>query len=435
MASIGIRREDKTDQERRAPVAPEHVQQLVNDNALKVYVESSTKRIFNDSEYGSAGAEIVDELPPCDLILGVKEIPTGRYLEGKPHLFFSHVIKAQPYNMPMLKHILDLNCTLLDYELVADENGRRLIFFGVQAGQAGMINTLWSLGKRWQEFGYDTPLAELRQARTYDSLASAKEHIRNIGERIKADGLPSILLPFTIGVAGYGSVSKGAQEILNLLGPKEINPEELENLQLTKEDKETIYKVVFKEEHLVKRIENPEQFDLQEYYNHPELYKSQFSNYLPHLTMLVNAIYWETQYPRLVTNDQVKAILNGIINPKLTVIGDVTCDVKGSIECTEKATMPENPVYVVDPRKGEIIDGFKGEGLQMMTVDILPTEIPLESTIAFGDMLMPFLPQLANLNYVDPLESLNLPKAFKNAITTHRGQLTPGYVYLEKSLV
>ncbi len=435
MASIGIRREDKTDQERRAPLAPEHVQQLVNDNAIKVFVESSSTRIFKDSEYGSAGAEIVDELPPCDLVLGVKEIPVGRYLEGKPHLFFSHVIKAQPYNMPMLKHILDQNCTLLDYEVVADESGRRLIFFGVQAGQAGMINSLWSLGKRWQVFGYETPLAELRQARTYDSLASAKEHLRQVGEKIRSEKLPSTLLPFTCGVAGYGSVSKGAQEILDILEPEEISPEELENLDQVNENDAKIYKVVFEEKHLVSRIENPDQFDLQEYYNHPELYRTKFAGYLPHLTMLVNAIYWEPRYPRLVTNDQVKAILNGIINPKLTVIGDVTCDVQGSIECTEKATMPENPVYVVDPRKGELIDGFKGDGLQMMTVDILPTEIPLESTIAFGDMLMPYLPQLANLNYEDSLENLNLPPAFEKAIIAHRGQLTPNYSYLEKSLV
>jgi hypothetical protein len=41
------------------------------------------------------------------LILGVKEVPGDQLLADKTYMFFSHTIKAQPYNMPMLDIILN----------------------------------------------------------------------------------------------------------------------------------------------------------------------------------------------------------------------------------------------------------------------------------------------------------------------------------------
>lgn len=41
------------------------------------------------------------------MILGVKEVPGDQLLPGKTYMFFSHTIKAQPYNMRMLDVILE----------------------------------------------------------------------------------------------------------------------------------------------------------------------------------------------------------------------------------------------------------------------------------------------------------------------------------------
>ena len=41
--------------------------------------------------------------------------------------------------MPMLQHLLDRRCHLVDYERMTDDRGRRLVFFGRHAGLAGMI--------------------------------------------------------------------------------------------------------------------------------------------------------------------------------------------------------------------------------------------------------------------------------------------------------
>lgn len=67
-------------------------------------------------------------------------------MPDKTYMFFSHTHKGQSYNMPMLQNILDKNITLLDYELLKDQDSRRLVQFSRFAGYAGMIDGLHSLG-------------------------------------------------------------------------------------------------------------------------------------------------------------------------------------------------------------------------------------------------------------------------------------------------
>lgn len=72
---LGIRREDKDRWERRAPLAPFHVQQLVKQG-IDVIVQPSPVRIFPNEAYETAGAKVQEDLSPADTIIGVKEIPS-----------------------------------------------------------------------------------------------------------------------------------------------------------------------------------------------------------------------------------------------------------------------------------------------------------------------------------------------------------------------
>ncbi len=76
MHKIGIRYEDKYKMERRVPLVPEHVRQLI-DMGIEVEVVRSEKRIFKDEEYEAVGATLVDEITNSDIVLGVKEMPIG----------------------------------------------------------------------------------------------------------------------------------------------------------------------------------------------------------------------------------------------------------------------------------------------------------------------------------------------------------------------
>ena len=430
---IGIRREDMYAWERRTPLVPSDLAELAASDSFEFLVQSSEKRAFTDDQYRAAGHDVVASLEACPVIIGLKEIPVEVFEQGKPYVFFSHVIKGQPANMPMLQRALDLGCTILDYEKIADDTGKRLIFFGNYAGLAGAIDTLWTLGKRLAWEGIETPLAELRQASTYADLAEVEAAIAAAGERIASDGLPSTISPLVIGVAGYGNVSKGAQEILDLLPTSELEPSALFEGDLHAEPGRPIVKVVFREEDTVLPLVNDKIFDLDEYYNHPERYRAAFSRYLPHLHALVNCIYWEPKYPRLVTKEQIREVYaDG--QPTLRVIGDISCDVEGGVEVTVKATEPDDPIYVVDPETGEIASGFEGHGPVMMAVDILPTELPRESSAYFSNILKGFVPAIASADYSLPLESLDLPPELKRAVICHRGELTPDYHYIAKYL-
>ena len=145
--TIGIRLEDKNAWERRAPLTPDAVRQASSEG-VEVHVERFARRAFSDTEYATAGAHLSDDVRDCEMVLGIKEMPRDYFRPGGAYFFFSHTIKGQPYNMEMLRSLVDRKCTLLDYELVTDEKGRRLIFFGRYAGIAGMIDTFWALGRR-----------------------------------------------------------------------------------------------------------------------------------------------------------------------------------------------------------------------------------------------------------------------------------------------
>jgi len=431
---IGIRHEDKYVMERRVAITPQLAKKLITEQGLEILVEKSEKRIFKKEEFEAAGAKMVTDLSPAPVIFGVKEMPIDFFEEGKTYMFFSHVIKGQAYNMPMLKKMMEKKVTLIEYEKVEDEMGRRLIFFGRFAGLAGMINSFWSLGQRLKVQGIETPFTKINQSHTYNSLEEVKQVISEVGQEIIENGLPAELTPLTIGFTGYGNVSNGAQEIAALLPIKEVTPAELLELSNIKNlPNNVLYKVVFKEENLSKRKDGENDFDLADYYAHPENYVSDFEQYIPHLSILMNCMYWDDRYPRIVTNDYLEKLYSQG-TPKLTVIGDVTCDPDGSIECLHKGTEIEDPVFVYDPFKREPTMGFEGTGILMMAVDILPSELPRESSIGFSTALFRYIKDIASADYTKDFEKLDLPKPIKKATILHKGELTPDYQYISKYL-
>lgn len=435
MPIIGIRHEDKYVLERRSPLIPSHVEKLVKEDKLEVQIQTSAKRIYSDEKYKNAGAKIVENLTEAQTIFGVKEMPLHFFEANKTYIFFAHVIKGQPYNMPMLKKMMNLGCNLIDYERVVNEQNQRLIFFGRYAGLAGMINSLWSLGQRYLEIGIDTPFKSLKQARHYNKLEEIQEEIKAIAHEIREKGLPQEILPLTIGITGYGNVSKGAQEIAHLLPLVEISPKEMLHLGEKRENysSKKVYACIFKEEHISETLDSAASFELQHYYKHPELYRNQFEKYIPHLTILMNCMYWNESYPRIVTKEYLKKLYKSG-NPKLTVIGDVTCDPDGSIECTHKGTEIEDPVFVYNPHYQEYTMGFKGDGILVMAVDILPSELPRTSSQGFSQALIHYVTDIAKADFSKNFEELELPYPIKRALILHKGKLTPEYEYIAEFL-
>jgi alpha-aminoadipic semialdehyde synthase len=69
-----------------------------------------------------------------------------------------------------------------------------------------------------------------------------------------------------------------------------------------------------------------------------------------------------------------------------------------------------------------------------MAVEILPAEIPRESSEHFSGVLKGFIPALAAADFGAPLERLALPPELRRALILYRGELTPEYAYLKDHL-
>jgi len=432
---IGIRRETKDETQRRSPLSPRQVREITRRTGVRVIVQPWDQRIFRDEEYRRAGATVSNDLSQANIIFGVKEVAPPFLQGGQTYCFFSHTVKGQTYNMPMLRAMVEHRNTLLDYELARDAAGKRVACFGVFAGFAGMIDTLWALGKRLQWEGVPSPFRRIRYATEYESLKDARDDLRSVGRAIRGRGLHRSLVPLVFGFTGYGRVSQGALRLFKHLPVKEIAPGDLAWLHETgTASNRVLYAVTFRKPDMYRHRKAGHAFDAEEFRRRPRNYVGRMKEFLPYLTVLVNGIYWEPGVPRLVTRSFTRTLYRRRPAPRLRVIGDITCDIRGSIELTTTATDSTDPVYVYDPETGRSRRGWRGRGPVILAVDKLPTEFPREASEAFGTQLLRFVPQLAGTDFSRPLSRLTLPPEFRDAVILHKGKLTRQYHHLKEHL-
>jgi len=440
MRKVGIRREDKDAREARVPLVPDDVRGLVTRGEATVHVQPSARRVFPDDAYAAVGATVAEDLDDCDIVLAVKEIPEELFRPGKTYVFFSHTIKGQPYNMAMLRRMMDLRCQLLDYERIVDEHGMRLVSFSRFAGLAGAADALWALGRRLEREGLaPDPFSELGQTYTYGTVDGVLDAVARCGERLAAEGVPEALHPLVIGVTGYGRVSRGAQEVVDALDPVSVGADDLAALVSDPPAARRAYKVVFEEQDTVALRKGeghagPDAFDLDDYHRRPERYEGTFARFLPALAVLINGIYWEERFPRLVTKADARALWAGARRPRLTVVGDISCDIGGSVEFTLEEAHVDDPVYVYEPERDGITPGFAGRGPVVLAVGNLPCELAREASQAFSAVIRTFMPALVAADFDVPFADLALPDELKRALILHHGELTPDYAYLRSFL-
>ena len=79
--------------------------------------------------------------------------------------------------------------------------------------------------------------------------------------------------------------------------------------------------------------------------------------------------------------------------------------------------------------------GHKGDGILVMAVDILPSELPRDSSAGFADVLINYVKAIADCDFNEDFLTLDRPNPIKSALILHRGELTPHFKYLEEHLV
>ncbi len=432
---IGVRRESATPWERRVPLSPDTIQRLVRDKGVSILVQPSARRVFLDKEFVRAGATVTPDLADAAIVLGISEIAPAQVVAGAVYMCFAEVVKGQAHNLPALRRLLELGCTLIDYERITDDQGRRLVTFDRFAGIAGMIDSLWALGERLAAAGVKTPFATIQPTHTYDSLHQAKAAVAAAGQRIARQGLPAAVTPLVLGIVGAGRMATGVREVLAQLPSREVEPAEVASLSTSGSVAATcVYHATFREHDVVESTIGAATFDLAHYAAHPQLYRSCFAPYLPYLSVLMNCASWDPRSPRLVHRADLTELYGPSGRAKLEVIGDLAGAVEGAIECTVRATNPGSPVYMWDARDSCERPGFSGPGPVILAVDILPAELPREASDEFSTSLHRFVPALARADYALSFAALDLPAELKRAVIVHRGELTPDYRYLAEHL-
>uniref|UniRef100_A0A7S2IIT5 Saccharopine dehydrogenase (NAD(+), L-glutamate-forming) n=1 Tax=Helicotheca tamesis TaxID=374047 RepID=A0A7S2IIT5_9STRA len=442
--TLGILRETYDKWECRAPLTPAHVQELLqgDDPLSGVIVQPASHRVFSDAEYEASGAKISEDLSDSDLILGVKRVKDEEkdLIPDKMYMFFSHVIKGQPENMALMQSILDKNIQLIDYECIS-KGKKRLVAFGKYAGIAGMTNAFQALGRRLLAAGYSTPFLNCPPTSMHRDLDGVKAGISKLGENISENGLPPGLAPLIFCFTGKGNVAKGAKEIFELLPHKMITSDQLEEVSKMKGPHKCVYGLQLHLDDIVRKKKHSADdansvIDSDHYKQNPTEYEGIFhSKIAPYCNVLINGMYWDERFPRLLTKEHMADLYKNE-NKNLYVLADITCDVGGSVEFLEYATSIDNPYFMYDPIRRETSDIITTDGVAVMGVDILPTEVPRESSQHFGDALTPLLKEMVRRKASAQAKTFeefaqDLPYELINACISYKGSFTPTFSYIE----
>jgi NAD/NADP transhydrogenase alpha subunit len=95
MVCLGLIREEKYPCDNRVALTPAQCKWILkNRTDISITVQSSPDRCFSDREYISAGVDVSDNMEHCDILFGIKEVPSSKLIPNKTYLFFSHTKKA-----------------------------------------------------------------------------------------------------------------------------------------------------------------------------------------------------------------------------------------------------------------------------------------------------------------------------------------------------
>ncbi len=361
LTNIGIIRESRND-ENRTPLVPEHIKKYKESNPnINFIIQPSNSRCFADEEYELCGAKINDNLNECSIIFGVKEIDPNILINNRTYLFFSHTFKINKQQKNIEKHkkdlllsILNKKITLIDYENIRGKNGTRCLGFGRFAGIVGCYNTLNLLLKVLGK----------------QSLASAYKI--NDYERLVLN-LKNLYFPKTkILVTGDGRVAKGVIELLNLTNIKAVSKKDF----LEKKFDQPIFCNLETKDYVTNNSST--NFNLEHFINNPQDYSSSALQYLKETDILISAHYWDPSSPKIFENEDLKVLQN------LKIVGDITCDINGSVPTTIRSTTIEEPNYWIERYTLKEIDE-NNDGIAVMAVDNLPSELPRDSSTEFSE--------------------------------------------------
>jgi alpha-aminoadipic semialdehyde synthase len=346
--------------ERRSPLTPADVGNLLTCG-LDVVVEASAERVFRNEEFVAVGATVCARVEKVDILFAIKN--PGPRNAVKAYAFFTHSSKGQTGARASLERYREQGSSIVDYELLTNESGRRRIGFGLDAGRAAVIDALREIGIRRRDYGCPSPYADLCPSEQYDNWESAARALA----RCKENGATA---PLTL-LLGSGNVARGARDALSRGGfaPIAWGPEKIfrrrDGANWCRSD----------------LIENREQ-----YVSRVEAIAGRFE-------LIINGAYWCPGYPSFLTNAWLeKRVRNR--EPYPAVVADVSYDVPGPIEFNVGGHRWEKRAYEWDARTSRPCTPGSQRGPVVVGLPNWPSAFPREASARFSMELAPIVQEL-----------------------------------------
>ena len=396
---IGLLREGKVPPDERVALTPEQCLEFMDRwPDVELVVQTSQVRRIKDEEYIEYGVEVVEDVSDCDILIGVKEVNIEDLVPGKTFLFFSHTYKQQPYNAKLLAAMLEKKVSLIDYEMLKGVDGRRIIGFGRWAGIVGAYNGLRAWGLR--EKCFDLP-------RAIDC--------KDLKEMIAAASAVAFPSGMKIVLTGFGRVGRGAAELLNAVGVREVDKE---GFLVNEYEGGAVYAHIGLGDYN-ERLDGGE-FDRETFKSNPSGYRSSFMKYARTADMFIAGHYYGEGAPYIITKKDLKNK-----DLRIKVVADVSCDIDGPVGCTIRPSEVADPLYGYCPVEEKECEFDYAGGITVMAVDNLPCELPRDASKGFGaEMMKHVIPLIIEGDKDDVLKGARE--------TNLEGRLTEKYSYLQE---
>lgn len=227
-------------------------------------------------------------------------------------------------------------------------------------------------------------------------------------EELKRVKLPNIKIALT----GGGRVANGVIETLSALRIRKVTPDEF----LMASFREPVYCQLNPRDYVERKGDH--NFDLQDFFSHPEHFESTFAKYAKAADIYISAHYWDPRAPKMFELSDMKEP-----DFHISVIADITCDVPGSVPTTIRATSIDKPFYGYNIKEDKEDLPFNKDTVCIMAVDNLPCELPRDASDDFGkDLMERVLPSII-LEDTDGI--------IERASICQEGELTPAFDYLK----
>jgi len=394
---IGLIRETKVPEDNRVALTPKHLAELQRSFPQDDFVvQASETRAYSDEAYRNAGVQVAENVDDCDILFGIKEADIRTLIPNKHYFFFGHIAKMQAYNRPLLQALIAKRITFSDYEYLVDDDNQRVCAFGWWAGVVGTYYTLRGYGLRHHLYELPKPDKHF----TLEKLTQA----------LKSVELPHIKLLVT----GNGRVSHGAQYLLEALDATRLTEEQF----LADGHVNRLSFCAVDADRLVARNDDGA-FSWEHFTQNPTAYHSDFMRWARQADVLVCAHFWAPEAPVYLSQEN-------LADPTLRIrlIGDITCDILGSIQSTLRASTHAEPYYDYNPATGQEEPAFSNDSnISVMAVDTCPNALALDTSAYFGDMLMQHV--------LTPLLKREHSNIIQRATILENGALTPHFAYLQ----